>query len=228
MQRSPGVWAVQVVALTDRAAASRSRPASEREGLSGVPRVAAARRARPELQGAGRQVRGPRRGRAGRAAPQEGRTVPALDSALALLSGVLLALSFPKFGHPAFAWIALTPLIVALRALRRRRGRLAAPSSSASLTGAGYFSGTLYWLVETMTTFGGLARAGRASSPPALLVAYLSLFPAAFAVIAGAAADVAWRPRRGPAARRPSGSRRSWDGSTSGTVFRGRCSATAR
>ena len=50
------------------------------------------------------------------------------------------------------------------------------------LTGAVYFSGTLYWLVETMTTFGGL------SSPVAvvaagLLVAYLALFPAAFAVI---------------------------------------------
>ena len=45
-----------------------------------------------------------------------------------------------------------------------------------------YFWGTLYWLVETMTTFGGL------STPVAVfaatvLVAYLSLFPAAFAVI---------------------------------------------
>ena len=45
-----------------------------------------------------------------------------------------------------------------------------------------YFWGTLYWLIETMTTFGGL------SLPVAfvaafLLVAYLSLFPAAFAVL---------------------------------------------
>ena len=45
-----------------------------------------------------------------------------------------------------------------------------------------YFAGTLYWLVETMTTFGGL--------PPALsvfaallLVAYLALFPAVFALL---------------------------------------------
>ena len=50
------------------------------------------------------------------------------------------------------------------------------------LAGGVYFSGTLYWLVETMTTFGGL------SSPVAvvaagLLVAYLALFPAAFAII---------------------------------------------
>ena len=31
---------------------------------------------------------------------------------LASVSGVLLALSFPKYGHPAFAWVALTPLLV--------------------------------------------------------------------------------------------------------------------
>ena len=89
------------------------RPAAERQGISGISRDAADRRAGPELQGAGRQVRGPRRGRADRRPSQEGRTVPALDSSLALLSGVLLALSFPKFGHPACAWMALTPLIIA-------------------------------------------------------------------------------------------------------------------
>ena len=38
----------------------------------------------------------------------------AYDFALATASGVLLTLSFPKFGHPAFAWIALAPLLVAL------------------------------------------------------------------------------------------------------------------
>lgn len=51
-------------------------------------------------------------------------------------------------------------------------------------TGAVYFAGTLYWLVETMTTFGGL------STPLALvvallLVAYLSLFPGVFALVVG-------------------------------------------
>ena len=50
------------------------------------------------------------------------------------------------------------------------------------LTGATYFAVTLYWLVETMTTFGGLSVA-IAVIAAALLVAYLSLFPAAFAVI---------------------------------------------
>jgi apolipoprotein N-acyltransferase len=47
-----------------------------------------------------------------------------------------------------------------------------------------YFSGTLYWLVETMTTFGGLATP-LAAFAAAVLVAYLSLFPAAFALIVG-------------------------------------------
>ena len=49
-----------------------------------------------------------------------------MDYGLALLSGVLLALSFPKFGHPAFAWIALVPLFIALAGWRRvghARGR---------------------------------------------------------------------------------------------------------
>ncbi len=50
------------------------------------------------------------------------------------------------------------------------------------MTGAVYFAGTLYWLVETMTTFGGLP-VPLAVFAAAVLVAYLSLFPAAFAVI---------------------------------------------
>lgn len=50
------------------------------------------------------------------------------------------------------------------------------------LAGVLCFSVTLYWLVETMTTFGGLPVAG-AVFAAGVLVAYLALFPAAFAVI---------------------------------------------
>jgi apolipoprotein N-acyltransferase len=50
------------------------------------------------------------------------------------------------------------------------------------LTGGVYFAGTLYWLVETMTTFGGLATP-LAVVVALLLVAYLSLFPAAFGFV---------------------------------------------
>ena len=49
------------------------------------------------------------------------------------------------------------------------------------LAGAIYFWGTLYWLVQTMTTFGGLSTP-MAAVAALLLVAYLSLFPAFFAV----------------------------------------------
>jgi apolipoprotein N-acyltransferase len=89
---------------------------------------------------------------------------------------VLLALSFPKFGHPAFAWIALTPLIIAAwQATSPGRAFLLG-----LLSGGVYFWGTLYWLIETMTTFGGLSTV-TAVFAAFLLVAYLALFPAAFA-----------------------------------------------
>ena len=48
-------------------------------------------------------------------------------------------------------------------------------------TGAFYFWGTLYWLVQTMTTFGGLSTP-TAAFAALMLVAYLALFPGLFAV----------------------------------------------
>ena len=107
---------------------------------------------------------------------------------LALTSGVLLALSFPRFGHPAFAWIALVPLLLALTAWRGRPGRLPGqpPQRAFALgltAGFVYFVGTIYWTSDVVRTFGGLA-------PPVallamvLLAAYLALFPALAAVIA--------------------------------------------
>jgi apolipoprotein N-acyltransferase len=49
------------------------------------------------------------------------------------------------------------------------------------ITGAFYFWGTLYWLVQTMTTFGGLSTP-TAAIAALVLVAYLALFPGFFAV----------------------------------------------
>jgi apolipoprotein N-acyltransferase len=102
-----------------------------------------------------------------------------LDFALALLSGALLALSFPKFGHPAFGWIALAPLLVALAHKPQSARRSFALGL---LAGFVYFAGTLYWFVVTLTSFGGL------STPVAVFasavgIAYLALYPAMFAVI---------------------------------------------
>lgn len=106
-----------------------------------------------------------------------------LDYLLALLSGTLLALSFPRYGHPAFAWIALVPLLVALSwpALSGVEGKRRLPGSRAFalglLSGVVYFVGTIYWTGAVLRTFGGLA------SPLALLAMlllalYLALFPA--------------------------------------------------
>ena len=99
------------------------------------------------------------------------------DYALAALSGILLALSFPRFGHPAFSWIALAPLLVALdrRPLPRAFGL-------GWTTGILYFVGTLYWITRVLVVYGGLN--GWVAVPVnAALVLYLALFPAVFAVV---------------------------------------------
>ena len=111
----------------------------------------------------------------------------------------------------------------ARRALRRAPRVL----SSACSSGVVYFAGTLYWLVETMTTFGGLADADRACSRRRCSSPTWRCFPAAFAVILAAPASRAGRAVAGAGPRR-SGSRPSSGGSTSGTAFPGCCSATAR
>jgi apolipoprotein N-acyltransferase len=110
-----------------------------------------------------------------------------LDYLLALTAGVLLALSFPRFGHPAFAWIALVPLLIALSGWRGRPGRLPGqPPLRAFLlgltTGFVSFVGTIYWTGTVVQQFGGLALPV-AIFAMALLAAYLALFPALTAVI---------------------------------------------
>ncbi len=95
----------------------------------------------------------------------------------ALLSGVLLVLSFPTVGHPALSWVALVPLVVAT-------GR--APSAFVAwrlglVTGLVHFGGMIYWIPAVMVTFGGLPTAV-AWLVHAALVGYLALFPSLFAL----------------------------------------------
>jgi apolipoprotein N-acyltransferase len=101
-----------------------------------------------------------------------------LDYAYALLSGALLALSFPRYGHPAFGWIALVPLLVMLA---RRPSPLRA-FTLGLLAGFVYFVGTIYWTGTVVRTFGGLA-APVAMLAMVLLSAYLALFPALTALM---------------------------------------------
>ena len=95
---------------------------------------------------------------------------------LASLSGVLLVLSFPHFGNAAVAWVALCPLLVAVaRATRWQALRLGL------VAGIVHFTGTLYWIPAVMVNYGGLPPVA-AWPVHALLVAYLALFPALFAL----------------------------------------------
>ena len=108
------------------------------------------------------------------------------DLALAAASGVLLALSFPKVGHPSLAWIALAPLVVAVAGpsppASRRDRSLRRAMLLGLLAGVVYFTGTLYWITRVMAVYGGL-QSWVAALVNAALIAYLSLFPAIFAVV---------------------------------------------
>ena len=108
---------------------------------------------------------------------------------LAALSGVLLTLSFPKFGHGALAWVALVPLLVAIPGTSGLRAfRLG------YVTGAVSAVGLLYWTALVVRQFGGL------SLPVSILIMMLlclafALFPSLFAwILAG------WIDRFGNAA----------------------------
>jgi len=109
------------------------------------------------------------------------------EFSLAILSGALLALSFPRFGHPGFAWIALVPLLVAVSGWSGRRVALTGvPARRAFLLGltAGtvYFIGTVYWTSTVVRQFGGLPLP-LAIVAMVLLSLYLGLFPAITATI---------------------------------------------
>ena len=143
------------------------------------------------------------------------------DYGLAVASGVLLVGSFPSFGVPVIAWVALAPLLVALGG-----GTLARAFFLGLTTGFVYFVGTLYWVSLVMNSYGGLAL-WTAVLVNALLVAYLALYPGA---VRG---DHAARDPVGP--DRPACWPHHWSGwrpssaaRTSSPAFRGCCSATAR
>ena len=115
------------------------------------------------------------------------------DYALALVSGTLLALSFPRYGHPAVAWIALVPLLVALTGWNGRtpssgHGRTlpGQPPLRAFLLGLTsgfvYFAGTLYWTGTVIRTFGGIPLPA-AILGVILLALYQGFFPALFALL---------------------------------------------
>jgi apolipoprotein N-acyltransferase len=77
--------------------------------------------------------------------------VPRRDYVLAILSGILLALSFPKPGVSICAWIAFVPLFLALGKKEPKHAfRLG------FICGLTAYGGILYWVNIVMTTYGKL------------------------------------------------------------------------
>ena len=108
----------------------------------------------------------------------------------ALASGVLLALSFPKYGHPAIAFIAMVPLYVALSGWNGQPGKVPGVSTGKGfrlglITGFIHFAGTVYWTGATVQTFGGLPL------PVAVFVTgLLVLYMATYVALASAASAI--------------------------------------
>ncbi len=110
---------------------------------------------------------------------------------LALLSGALLALSFPRYGHASVAFIAAVPLIVAASGWRGRAGVYPGTSlrrgfALGACAGVVYFFGTIYWTGAVVETFGGLPRAVALLCALALAL-YMTVYLAAATALLGAA-----------------------------------------
>ena len=98
---------------------------------------------------------------------------------LAALSGVLLALSFPKFGRGFVAWIAIAPLLISLHGVSGARAfRLG------YVTGAVSSLGLLYWTSSVVVAYGGLSLPVGIGVMGLLCLA-VALFPSLFAWLVG-------------------------------------------
>jgi apolipoprotein N-acyltransferase len=98
---------------------------------------------------------------------------------LAVLSGVLLALSFPKFGHGVVGWFALVPLLVALAEAHGARA-----FALGYLAGAVASLGIVYWTALVVIQYGGLSLPV-GIGVMVLLCFALALFPSLFAWAVG-------------------------------------------
>ncbi|MFZ1983059.1 MAG: apolipoprotein N-acyltransferase [Desulfatitalea sp.] len=93
---------------------------------------------------------------------------------LALLSGALLCLAFPKIDQGWLAWFALVPLLAALRQADVRTGWVLGV-----VAGLAHFLGLMYWTAYTMNVYGGVPLV-QALCVLLLLAAILAMFLAVF------------------------------------------------
>jgi apolipoprotein N-acyltransferase len=94
--------------------------------------------------------------------------------ALASLSGLLLAASFPSFDLGFLGWISLIPLLRSLHGRTPREGLLLG-----GLTGLLFFGITISWVAHALHVYGRLPLV-TASLITLLLCAYCALYPALF------------------------------------------------
>jgi len=99
------------------------------------------------------------------------------DILLPIASGLLLVFAFPPFDAYPLAWIALVPLLAALR------GKNAGTSFSLGMLGGSVcFLGTIYWVFHSMYFYGYIA-APLSAFILILLCLYLSVYAGAFSVL---------------------------------------------
>lgn len=99
-------------------------------------------------------------------------------SALAGLSGLLLAATFPNFNFHLLAWIALVPLLLALNGKSVKNGFWLG-----GISGIVFFAGTVHWVTNSVHFYGNVPLVP-ALFITLLLCAYLALYPAAFGALA--------------------------------------------
>mgnify|MGYP001594260112 CR=1 FL=1 len=99
-----------------------------------------------------------------------------LQLTMAVLSGLLLFLSFPKFGSGILAWVALIPLLYALKDTRPAEG-----FKIGFLTGFVAHVGILYWITYVVVQYGNLP-IYMGILAMLFLAAYMSLCMACFAM----------------------------------------------
>ena len=92
-------------------------------------------------------------GNAGSGIPFPGGRGAPLRFSMAAASGLLLVLALPKPDLHYLGWAAPAPLLIALTTCESRRSAAAA----GYVAGLCFFGGSCYWIVSTMTVYGGLS-----------------------------------------------------------------------
>ena len=108
----------------------------------------------------------------------------------AVLSGVLLVLSFPPADVGGLAFVALVPLLAAVWIPQREKKRGRGHFALGYVAGLIFFTVTFSWFAELAPLF----HAPIINGLPLLFAAYLALYPAAWAWLAGWIAGAQFRP----------------------------------